>query len=452
MDISKVEQKSIVYGTLKLYVDFWHNTIFYNKIEVYGLDKIDFNKPRILAPNHQNALMDPMAILGTRRDQPVFVARSDIFTHPLIVKFLLFIKILPIYRIRDGKAKLALNDKIFKKSVDILEKKKTLIVFPEAAHSPKRTLIPIKKGIFRIAFAAEEKNNFTLDTIIYPAGIIYSNYFPYKSNLLIQYGTPINVSKYKKDYAESPQKAMQIIRKDLGDEMERLAIHIKNQEHYTFFESARELFDNQTKECQKSSTDNSLLAKFKADKAIIRVLDKEYDEKPETIQNLDSETQLYFQKLKKNKLKDWLFDKPFSPFSLVLKTLLGIILFPIFAVGLIFFMIPFLAPEAIAPKFKDPQWHSSVRFAVSLIFGNIYGLIIFALLWIFVDIWWVKWVYLVGLTPLVQFSFWYRKSAPKVIGQWRFLFNKKIVENLKQERQKLKDKFALLYNKHENNA
>jgi hypothetical protein len=65
MGKNNIEKYDIFYQLLKKYVDFWHNYIFYRRVIVLGKDTIDFSVPTILAPNHQNALMDAMAVLCT---------------------------------------------------------------------------------------------------------------------------------------------------------------------------------------------------------------------------------------------------------------------------------------------------------------------------------------------------------------------------------------------------
>ena len=63
----------------------------------------------------------------------------------------------------DGREALKNNEAIFNKTVEILEKKKYLAIFPEASHLGKRKLRTIHKGVSRIYFSAEEKNNFNLN-------------------------------------------------------------------------------------------------------------------------------------------------------------------------------------------------------------------------------------------------------------------------------------------------
>lgn len=53
--------------------------LFYKTIVIEGKDNIPNNSPIIFAPNHQNALMDPLAVLYGSKRQIVFLARADIF-------------------------------------------------------------------------------------------------------------------------------------------------------------------------------------------------------------------------------------------------------------------------------------------------------------------------------------------------------------------------------------
>ncbi|HCY01414.1 MAG TPA: hypothetical protein DG754_14855 [Bacteroidales bacterium] len=73
----EIEQWSRRYYVLKLYVDLCFK--FYFKSTIEGLENIPKDKPIILAPNHQNALMDALAVLCTKTWQPVFVAPAGIF-------------------------------------------------------------------------------------------------------------------------------------------------------------------------------------------------------------------------------------------------------------------------------------------------------------------------------------------------------------------------------------
>jgi 1-acyl-sn-glycerol-3-phosphate acyltransferase len=150
------------YENLRTYVRFafW---LTHRRIVVTGLENIPKDKPVIFAANHQNALMDPLALVCTNPLQTLWLTRADIFKTKAVADFLKLLKMIPIYRIRDGKDNLSNNEEIFNQVTLTLESKQSVALFPEAAHSGKRQMLSHKKAIPRIAFEAEEKNNFQLD-------------------------------------------------------------------------------------------------------------------------------------------------------------------------------------------------------------------------------------------------------------------------------------------------
>ena len=116
-----IEKKSLFYSILRPYVDLLTTTYFRTK--VHNFKNVPKDDIIIYAPNHQNALMDALAILATVHTEPVFLARADIFKKKMIEKILTFLRILPIYRIRDGKESLGNNDAIFQKTIDQMQTK-----------------------------------------------------------------------------------------------------------------------------------------------------------------------------------------------------------------------------------------------------------------------------------------------------------------------------------------
>ena len=65
--------------------------------------------------------MDALIILSVKNWQPVFMARADIFAGQFVRRLLFFMKILPIFRIRDGRESLKQNDEIFGSGEDLSE-------------------------------------------------------------------------------------------------------------------------------------------------------------------------------------------------------------------------------------------------------------------------------------------------------------------------------------------
>ena len=228
MGKDNIEKYSAGYALLKTAANFWHNKFFYRKVIVVGKDNFNPDDYLIYAPNHQNALMDALAVLFTHKGQPVFLARADIFKSKIIASILYFLKILPVYRIRDGIENLKSNDWIFNKTVDVVRNRNGLVILPEGEHVGIRRLRQLKKGICRIAFHAVEATGFRLNIKIIPVGIEFTHYSRIRQVLTVVYGKPITITQYYDSYKRNPQRAMNELKKELSDEMQKLVVHIES--------------------------------------------------------------------------------------------------------------------------------------------------------------------------------------------------------------------------------
>jgi len=226
----RIEKWSLSYHVLKHYIDFAFHT--YYKVTVKGIEKIDFSKPLIFAPNHQNALIDALAVLCVRKWQPVFLARSDVFKGRFLTRILTFLKILPVYRIRDGYSTLLQNNATFSKTLRVFENRNGLVILPEGSHQALKTLRPLKKGIARITFQAEEAFDFKLGICIVPVGLEFENYHRPGSELLITFGEPIAVEKFIPLYLQNQPQALNELVAEISQGMKREMIHISDLQHH----------------------------------------------------------------------------------------------------------------------------------------------------------------------------------------------------------------------------
>ncbi|MBR5056166.1 MAG: 1-acyl-sn-glycerol-3-phosphate acyltransferase, partial [Bacteroidales bacterium] len=123
----------------------------YRRLKFEGIEKIPSDGSVIYAPNHCCALMDPLAVLIMKHEPVVFVARADIFSKPAIAKILNFLKIMPINRIRDGLRSVAHTAEAIDKSIEVLNNGTKFCILSEGTHRPMHSLLPIGKGIARVA-------------------------------------------------------------------------------------------------------------------------------------------------------------------------------------------------------------------------------------------------------------------------------------------------------------
>ncbi len=376
-----MKKRSIQYELVKIYVRFafW---LSHSKITVAGRKNIPKDKPIIFAPNHQNALMDPLALVCTNKLQTVWLARADIFKSGTFRAILNFLKIWPVYRIRDGKENLSNNEDIFAKVIQLLENRQSVALFPEAAHSGKRQMLPHKKAIPRIALEAEEKNGFQLNLQIVPVGISYSHYWKFNRSLLVQYGEPISIDNYWVDYEVNPQKAMLDLRDQIHEKLSMLVIDIPSQKYYEEYELVR-LLAAKTYASQKSFEKNKTLQLFQAEKELIEKLETYETQSPYEFNALIGQLHKYESEIEKAGVSDRQVENAEKAhrFMTSAKLAFALVTLPVFASGLLFNGIPFLVPRAIVTrKVKDKTFLSSFNFVLGLIIFPVFYLVIYFIL------------------------------------------------------------------------
>lgn len=361
----------------------------HKRIVVSGQHLIPEGKPIIFAPNHQNALMDPLAVSCTNKYQTLWLARADIFKSKTASPILKYLKLLPVYRIRDGKDNLSNNEQIFQQVTQLLENKQTVALFPEAAHSGRRQMLPHKKAIPRIALEAEAKNHFTLNLQIVPVGIYYDHYWAFNRSLIIEYGEPISIEKYNDEYEENPQKAMLSLRDDIYSRIVPLTLQINSKKNYHEYEELKQVAG---KTCSKSHffSKNKYLQMFYADKELIKKLELLEGSDPEKFGVLIEKSKGYFRTLKEANASDDQIERISNVgWPGFLTSFFAIILtLPVFAFGFIFNSVPFYVPRKILRrKVKNITFLSTFNFVTGLIIFPIAYLMEAALLLALTNSW-----------------------------------------------------------------
>ncbi len=203
----------------------------YQRTVIRGRENLPKDGAYIIAPCHQNALMEPMAMLAVLPSRIVFLARADIFQKPAARAFLTFLKILPVYRIRDGKSSLAKNEEIFAKSKQVLLSRVPLCMMAEGRHNDRHQLLPLVKGMFRIAGETQRELG---DTPLYivPTGIDFDHYEHPYSNLVINIGKPIPVQPFMEQFEADEPVALNQMRERLAVALKQQMHHVESKENY----------------------------------------------------------------------------------------------------------------------------------------------------------------------------------------------------------------------------
>lgn len=413
MGKENIEKYSARYALLKSVAGFWHNNVFYRKVIVLGRENIKPNDHVIFAPNHQNALMDALAVLFTHKGQPIFLARADIFKKKSIASILYFLKILPVYRIRDGFSSVKGNDEIFAKTIDVLKNKNGLVILPEGDHVGFRRLRQLKKGICRVAFQSDEATGFNLKIKIIPVGLEFSNYSRFRQVLTVAYGKPIEVSEFFDLYKVSPERALNALRSRLSDEMKGIMVHIESEEDYEAIDELRSMINGRF-------SDDIRFPKLLRDRILNNKVNLLKSSDPSLYKRICSLSIKVKEKAKELNTDYRLLEKKKHPIGWLIAGMVGIILtFPLFIYGNIFNLTFLEIPNLQIRKIKDPQFHSSIRYGISLALAFVF-LPAYLILSLFIfSSWWLGLLIFLTLPLSGLFAWNYYLQFRRISGGFR---------------------------------
>jgi len=205
--------------------------LFYQSIQSRNIKNISPDGAVLICCNHVNAFMDAVSIQLYTERQYFSLARGDAFRNPVLRWLLNGWKIIPIYRLSEGKENLKKNDATFAITQLVLKKGNPVIIYPEAICVQERRIRKLKKGAARIAFGFDEQNDFKKDLMILPVGMNYSNPPKFRSALFINVGEPIRISEFSDFYRTDKGKAINALTSALEESMKELVVHVEHKEN-----------------------------------------------------------------------------------------------------------------------------------------------------------------------------------------------------------------------------
>ncbi len=178
------------YRVVKLFVRLAAR-LFCRKITINDTDLLQSKGPLLLACNHPNSFLDAV-ILGSHFKRPIhFLARGDAFRTPLVNKLLTTLKLIPIYRLSEGREYLALNDATFEQCSRILLQGGIVLIFSEGLCVNQWALRPLKKGTARIALNAWAQPAIKHFFHVLPVSINYNGFRQIGKRVIIHFGKAI---------------------------------------------------------------------------------------------------------------------------------------------------------------------------------------------------------------------------------------------------------------------
>lgn len=328
--------------------------VYFKRSQIKNAKSIKVKGPVIIAMNHPNAFMDPIAFTTLVFPPRVrYLARGDAFKKGIVTTLLESFGIIPIFRIQDGgKEGLKKNDETYDRVNTLLKNNQKIIIFAEGLCIQERRLRPLKKGVPRMVFGAMDAHDLK-DLTVVPVGINYTDPSQFRGTIFCNVGEPIKMIDYMSSYKEAPAKTMNQFLADLAPRMKELIININHKHNEEVISHIEEVYRTKYYKQHKYSISN-LEHDFLFSTKIVDVINQAEENKPEAVKELHHKSAHYFSVLKKHHLKDWLINpskQNLINYGVAILRLLFIIMtFPIYLRGLLGSYLPYKLTHLITSK------------------------------------------------------------------------------------------------------
>ena len=420
-----IYDKDLGYTILRPIVD-WCIRHSYRKVEVRGKENIPTDGPVILAANHCNTLMDALVVLRAHKGSTVFGARADMFNNRLIAKIMFFLRILPMVRQRDGLRNVLKNVETQDIIVATLENDVRFCMFPEGRHRPEKSLLPLGKGIFRAALAANTRFGEKKPVYIVPVGLEYGDFFRYRSTSLLTYGKPLNVTEFVKSLnVETEAQMMEPLRKELFSRMSELFTYISDGEQLKEKWSLTRMLSVASSEKPYGNFGTCLHDSMLQNRKIIASIEKAVLEHPEKMAELFKDVEEFEKYRRKDGISIYSFRRNNGVPAILGKCIAALIGLPYFLFSAAI-SLPMWVTELIVRRIvKDRAFRNTVSFGVKLGFGLIWFPVLAALAYCMTP-WYVATGLLLLFIPSYSYFHDYIEGMRRFVSDIRILKCKKL--------------------------
>lgn len=218
--------------------------IYFQRIEVTGVEHVPLNTPVIFVLNHPNALVDPVFLLCLAPRKVSFLAKAPLFRMPVIGYLVKAMDSLPVYRRQDEGEDVSKNQETFVEARKLLARGGTIGICPEGVSHDAPGLKPIKTGAARISLAAVSTGEVP-ELQIVPAGLYYTSKTSFRSDALLYFGTPIDVEPVKLEPDGSPPRdAVQQLSNKIEKALRAVILDAKHEEELHTMARAERIFSS----------------------------------------------------------------------------------------------------------------------------------------------------------------------------------------------------------------
>ncbi|MGB1206859.1 MAG: 1-acyl-sn-glycerol-3-phosphate acyltransferase [Chitinophagales bacterium] len=414
-----MEKWSLWYAFLKQFSKIILYGMYRRRISVSYEAELPKNAAIIFIANHQNALLDPglMTINLPISQQPIFITRGDIFEKSFLRKLFTSFKMLPIFRKRDGVNTIERNQETFAKCSQLLQKKASIMIFPEGNQMMRKHLRPMKKGLAYMAFEAAKATDFQETIYIVPAGLEYENYVKVGRRVAVRFGKAISINSYYEQYQKDEKAAIENLTNELANMISPYIIDVK---HIDGYEKIMAIY----KVCEpflleKKEKDSDILVKKQS---LIQKIENVYTTDSETFESLATQAQKFLESMKTTDFRPDTWKNAKHIFLLIPIFLMLILGLPFYIYGLLNNFLPYHISHFIATKkIKNLNFYASALFVLNLLLFPTFYIFQTFVVSCFTNSYMLILLYLASLPITFLYTPFYQEQLKKAVANWRFL-------------------------------
>ena len=296
--------------------------IYFQRIEVTGLEHVPLDTPVIFVLNHPNALVDPVFLLCLAPRKVSFLAKEPLFRMPVISYLVKSMDSLPVYRQQDEGADTRKNQETFIQARKLLARGGTIGICPEGVSHDAPGLKPIKTGAARISLAAVSTGEVT-DLKIVPAGLYYTSKTRFRSSALLYFGSPITVEPVTLEPdGNPPRDAVRELSNRIERALREVILDAQHEEELLTTARAERIFSSATHD-----SDDSLKDELRLQQRFIKAYSVVQKLHPERLRKLEIRMIRFEEELEQAGVDTEQLSPPSSTLSVFLTILKRLLLF-----------------------------------------------------------------------------------------------------------------------------
>ena len=268
--------------------------IYFQRIEVTGLENVPADTPVIFVLNHPNALVDPVFLLCLAPRRVSFLAKAPLFRMPVIGYLVKALDSLPVYRRQDEGEDVTKNQETFIAARKLLAKGGTIGICPEGVSHDEPRLRPIKTGAARISLAAVATGEVSNLKIV-PAGLYYTSKTSFRSSALLYFGSPITVNPVQLEPDGSPpREAVRQLSKQIETALRNIILDAHHEEALQTIARAERIFSSEA----RNGDEESLTEELRLQQRFIKAYSVVEGQQPERLRRLEARMIRFEEELK----------------------------------------------------------------------------------------------------------------------------------------------------------